>query len=62
MDHMNTMLFPIDVFVYWEYYKHRETSHTSLFKQIYYFLRLKNMVRVQQGAQSVQLRCPIWDF
>ena len=38
---MNTMLVPIDVFVYWEYDKHRETSPTSLFKQINYFLRLK---------------------
>ena len=41
MVHMNTILVPIDVFGYWEYDKHRETSHTSLFKLINYFLRLK---------------------
>ena len=38
---MNTMLVPIDVFVYWEYDKHRETSRTSLFKQMNYSLRHK---------------------
>ena len=41
MVHMNTMLVPIDVIVDWEYDKHSETSHTSLFKQKKYFLPLK---------------------
>ena len=48
MVHMTTMLVPIDVFVYWEYDKNRETSHTSLFKPI------------GQGRCPMSLvRCPI---
>ena len=50
MVHMNSMLVPIDVFVYWDYDKHWETSHTSLFKQINYFLRL---TKIRYGSSKV---------
>ena len=70
MVHINTMLLPIDVFVYWEYDKHRETSHTSLFKPINYFLRPISPAEVPdlgfircligQGRCPMSLvRCPI---
>ena len=60
MVHMITMLVPIVAIIAGEYTEQPETTHNFLCtqKNTFFFL-LKYKVRVQRGAQSVQVTCAI---